>query len=209
MFDTKKVADTYDQIALNFSATRGKLSPEVISLLPALPKGATVLDLGCGNGVLLTALPEDISYTGIDISPTLLKEASRSHPVAHPVARFILSDISVDSTWERLDLFDFIAALAVFHHLPTSDDHIKLLLYIKQHLKPTGSVLVSVWRLTQSRFDKYRTDSKHLSIPFHNGPARDFFAFTDDELPKLAKQVGFGNIKTKIVKDNLYLSLSL
>ncbi len=204
MFDTKKVADTYDQIALNFSATREKLSPEVISLLPTLPNNASVLDLGCGNGVLLTALPKNISYTGIDISPALIKVAEG----LHPEHKFLLTDLTADSTWADLSSYDFIAALAVLHHLPSSDDHIKLLRNIKQHLKPNGVCLLSIWRLDQPRFDKFRTESKHLSIPFHGGPARDFYAFTDDELPKLAKQVGFSTLKTKILKDNLYLILS-
>ena len=83
MFDIKKIAKVYDQIGLNFSATRQKLSPEVISLLPKLPKNASVLDLGCGNGVLLSALPKTINYTGVDFSAVLIKdikEATESNP---------------------------------------------------------------------------------------------------------------------------------
>ena len=207
MFDTKKVADTYDQIALNFSATRGKLSPEVISLIPRLAEMAKVLDLGCGNGVLLTAFPTGsvpVSYTGIDISPALVEEAKRRHPERE----FLVADLTADSTWRQLGQFDFIAALAVFHHLPGTDDHIKLLRNIKQHLKPTGVCLISIWRLDQPRFDKFRTDPKHHSIPFHGGAKRDFYAFADDELAKLAKKVGFSAVKIKIVKDNLYLTLN-
>ncbi len=203
MFNTQSVASTYDQIGLNFSATRQKLSPEVISLLPVLPQNASVLDLGCGNGVLLTALPKTVTYTGVDFSSVLLKEATGSDPEV----RFILADILDQSVWNSLLRFDFIAALAVFHHLPTPDDHIKLLQNIKQHLKITGTCLISIWRLDQSKFDRFRTDSNHLSIPFHSGPPRDFYSFTADELGALAKQAGFPNIKTKIIKNNLYLTL--
>lgn len=205
MFTTKQISDTYDQIGLNFSLTRQKLSPEIISLLPELPDAAPVLDLGCGNGVLLTALPKTAIYTGIDFSSTLIKEATRSHLED----RFVVADILDQSTWEGLSKFDFIAALAVLHHLPTTDDHIKLLRNIKQHLSINGTCLVSIWRLNQPKFDRFRTSPRHLSIPFHSGPSRDFYAFTDDELAKLAQQAGFSNIKTKVVKDNLYLTLNL
>src|SRR3989344_3585202 len=196
-----RVRQTYDEIGPSFSATRQKLSPEVISLLPKLESNASVLDLGCGNGVLLTALPKTVAYTGVDFSAVLIKEASVTTGF-DPVAKFILADILDQSIWDSLSSFDFIDALAVFHHLPTPDDHIKLLRNIKQHLNSTGTCLISTWRLDQSKFDRFRTDSKHLSIPFHSGPSRDFYSFTADELTKLAQQADFSDIKSTVIKDN-------
>ena len=207
MFDSQKIASTYDQIGLNFSATRQKLSPEVISLLPKLESNASVLDLGCGNGVLLTALPNTITYTGLDFSAVLIKEATLTTGF-DPVAKFILADILDQSVWNGLGEFDLITALAVFHHLPTPNDHIKLLRNIKQHLNSTGSCLISVWRLDQPKFDKFRINEKHLSIPFHSGPSRDFYSLTEDELTKLAQQADFSDIKSTVIKDNLYLKLA-
>lgn len=222
MFDTKKVADTYDQIGLNFSATRGKLSPEVISLLPRLPKDAKVLDLGCGNGVLLASLPDKVDYTGIDFSGTLINEAKR----LHPEQKFILADIADPQLWNGLgplpagpegtrglfrsrQEFDFIAALAVLHHLPESKNHEFVLSQIKNHLKSGGTILLSNWRLREPKFDRFRTDPRHLSIPFHHGPNRDFYAFTDEELAKIVKNLGFSQTKLTISKDNLYLTAKL
>lgn len=204
MFNSQKIADTYDQIGLNFSATRQKLSPEVISLLPKLTEHASVLDLGCGNGVLLTALPRTVVYTGIDFSPVLIKEATGSHPAG----KFILADILDQAIWNDLPQFELIVALAVFHHLPSPNDHIKLLRNIKQHLNINGSCLISVWRLGQPKFEKFRTSQHHFSIPFHSGPSRDFYAFTDDELTNLTQQTGFSDIETKVIKNNLYLQLA-
>ena len=202
-----RVRQTYDEIGPSFSATRQKLSPEVISLLPKLESNASVLDLGCGNGVLLTALPNTITYTGLDFSAVLIKEATLTTGF-DPVAKFILADILDQSIWDSLSSFDFIDALAVFHHLPTPDDRIKLLRNIKQHLNSTGTCLISTWRLDQSKFDRFRTDSKHLSIPFHSGPSRDFYSFTAGELTKLAQQADFSDIKSTVIKDNLYLKLA-
>ena len=224
MFTTQKIAAVYDQIGLYFSATRPRLSKKVISLLPNLTPKARVLDLGCGNGVLLTALDRrslgeggSVDYTGLDISQTLVTEAKK----LHPQNTFRLGDITDPTIWHGLGKYDFIAALAVFHHLPTPDDHIKLLRNIKQHLKPSRSVLVSVWRLDQPKFDKYRTNEKHLSIPFHparsaygtavaggGGPSRNFYTFTDEELTELAKQAGFSGIETITDKNNFYYQLA-
>lgn len=50
--------------------------PGVIKLLN-LKKGDSVLDLGCGQGVLARAIPSDISYTGIDNSNDLVKMAQK------------------------------------------------------------------------------------------------------------------------------------
>ncbi len=205
MFTTQNIADTYDQIGLNFSATREKLSPEIISLLPKLKNDARVLDLGCGNGVLLTALPDGINYTGLDISQTLIQEAKRKHPNQE----FVLADLLDNSAWDKLGRYDLIVALAVFHHLPAPDDHFKLLQSIKQHLNPNGTVLISNWRLLQAKFDHFRTDPKHLAIPFHNGINRNFYAFTDSELHEKIRDLGFTQTKSITAKDNLYLVTKL
>lgn len=48
-------------------------------ILPNIKKwlndATSVLDLGCGNGILTTILPKDCVYTGIDLSPSLIKAA--------------------------------------------------------------------------------------------------------------------------------------
>lgn len=51
--------------------------PKLLPLL-GLTKSSSLLDLGCGQGVLSRILPEEIAYHGIDISPTLIKAAKRT-----------------------------------------------------------------------------------------------------------------------------------
>lgn len=205
MFTTKNIADAYDQIGLNFSSTRRKLTPEVVNLIPKLEKNAKVLDLGCGNGVLLTALPDDVIYTGIDISQTLIDIAKNTHPNSN----FIKADLLDANTWKDLGKFDLIVALAVFHHLPNPDDHDFLLKQMKKHLNPNGAILISNWRLLQPKFDEFRTDEKHLTIPFHQGTTRDFYAFTDSEIQNRVRELGFNQTKSFISKDNLYITAKI
>ena len=46
----------YQTFAAPFSATRQRLQPGVLRLLPAIPETARLLDLGCGNGELARQL---------------------------------------------------------------------------------------------------------------------------------------------------------
>lgn len=48
--------------------------PWLDSFIGALPKGATVLDLGCGSGspVALHMIERELRVTGVDASPTLV-----------------------------------------------------------------------------------------------------------------------------------------
>lgn len=51
-----------------------------------------LLDLGCGNGILAKILPENSSYTGIDISPSFIKEAKERY--FSKKFEFLVSDIT-------------------------------------------------------------------------------------------------------------------
>lgn len=63
--------------------------PTVMELLE-LKKNEKVFDVGAGSGVLAPhILRANASYTGVDVSPKLLKLARRYHPKA----RFILEDV--------------------------------------------------------------------------------------------------------------------
>ena len=55
-----------------------------------IPKDAlSILELGCGNGPLVSYIPKETHYLGIDFSKEALKEAAREHPNR----RFVLSDL--------------------------------------------------------------------------------------------------------------------
>lgn len=48
--------------------------PGVIRIL-GLKKGDSLLDIGCGQGVLARAIPKDTPYLGVDLSYSLIKSA--------------------------------------------------------------------------------------------------------------------------------------
>lgn len=184
-----QVKNTYNLIAPEFSASRRYLWPEIKPYLDCLPENASVLDLGCGNGRLLTAIDKPINYVGVDFSTSLIKEARK----IHPGSKFIIGDISNASIYKLLPQFDAIFCLAVLHHLPTHQNHQFVIDQIKKHLKPDGFAVISVWNLWQPRFLKYHlhslglklTNWHYLNIPF-DGHDRFHYAFTARELASLA-----------------------
>src|SRR5437763_513367 len=51
--------------------------PRVLQLLE-LQKGDSLLDLGCGQGILARHIPKETAYLGIDLSPALI-DAAKKH----------------------------------------------------------------------------------------------------------------------------------
>jgi SAM-dependent methyltransferase len=106
----------------------------------ALPAGAAVLDLGCGNGLpVARALAGRFAVTGVDLSP-LQVERARS---LVPAARFVCADM----TTVELPPASF-AGVAAFYsiiNVPVSEQP-GLLRRIAGWLAPGGHVLATVGR---------------------------------------------------------------
>ncbi len=96
-------------------ARRGRLWGGAVLDLPALPEGSIVLELGCGDGKTLSALPGGWSVVGLDISPQALRLARR----ARPDANLILADVGCLPLREQS--FDAVFAFHVAGHLRAAD----------------------------------------------------------------------------------------
>jgi SAM-dependent methyltransferase len=77
--------------------------------------GDRILDIGCGPGELLTLMPSDVRYVGVDISDAYI---DRARDRFGNKAEFHVGDASTFSPGERR--FDLVLAIGVLHHL---DDH--------------------------------------------------------------------------------------
>ena len=187
---TTSTKDTYNTIADQFSASRAYIWEDLRPYLDQVPKGASVLDLGCGNGRILAGLPNDINYLGIDQSAKLLEKAK----LINPNKNFLEADITDEDTWRNLLTYDFIFCIAVIHHLPSYHEHMFLLNQIKKHLNPNGKILITAWNLWQPKLLKHHLDIKtkttnlhHVFIPFQGHP-RFHFAHTGPYLKKLIEK---------------------
>ena len=75
----------------------------------------SALDVGCGDGVLTRKLAERAAHvTGIDAAPDMVALAKERHAAEN--ISYVTGDI-VSYPWHT-DSFDFIAAVAVIHHMP-------------------------------------------------------------------------------------------
>ena len=110
--------------------------PELQSLIATLPYGATVLDVGCGNGLPLTKKLLDAGYNviGVDSSSRMLERFTMNCPGT----RFICSPIQ-SANLQGL-MFDAAVAWGVLFHLP-HDEQRKATAKIASVLKPGGLFL--------------------------------------------------------------------
>jgi SAM-dependent methyltransferase len=150
----------YQSFATDFSETRGRLQPGVVSILDRLEPDVSILDLGCGNGELACHLDEKAfngSYLGTDFSPALLKEARQRYQGSFPV-QFLILDLT-QSNWSKIlphRTFDVVFCFAAFHHIPGEKQRMSICQNIHRHLQKKGRLYLSNWQFLNSKRLKSR-----------------------------------------------------
>jgi ubiquinone/menaquinone biosynthesis C-methylase UbiE len=144
MDDPKRIVEAgYDRIAERYAAWAGlELTGEraryVAMLCARLPRGAAVLDLGCGAGVPVTrALAERFRATGVDISGHSIALARQRAPEA----TFVQADMA--SVAFPPASFDAVVAFYSLIHVPR-DEHAGILRAITSWLRPGGLVIATM-----------------------------------------------------------------
>lgn len=198
----KSVQQFYNEAGEYFSKTRQKRYggddatwPEMRPYLAELKKDDRVLDLGCGNGRLLTGIKAEVEYLGVDFSETLIEEARK----LHPQEKFVLGDITSSETWKKINgKYDAIFCVATLHHLPERKQHLYVIRQAKKHLKRSGVLYISVWNLWNKRYWVYHLRSvgmklrnwRWLRVPFAGKWERFCFAYDKRYLSRLVKDAG-------------------
>lgn len=193
----------YDESSQYWSSTRQKKYretgtanwPVIQQQLDNLKTGGSILDVGCGNGRLISGIKPNIKYVGIDFSKGLLNEAKKLYPAYD----FRFADITEDSMWNELPKFDAVFSIAVLHHIPERDQQLFVVKAIKEHIKSEGKLVLSVWNLWQEKFLQYHLDSAQLKkvnkrwveVPFQNKWKRFCFQMDIPYLMELMHESGF------------------
>jgi len=199
----KRVQKSFDDIAEHFTQTRQKVWPELTEFAKRVQKGASVLDLGCGNGRLYQLFENTMTeYTGVDISPMLISEAKK----AYPKAQFIEDDMR---SLTKVGKFDHVFIIASLHHIPSRVERTTVLNTVREHLNENGLMYITVWNLHQPQFRWVRLkgllsavflfwkrDRGDVLIPWKDQSGmikamRYYHAFTIPELKKLVENAGF------------------
>jgi SAM-dependent methyltransferase len=140
-----------------------------------LPRGAAVLDIGCGRGVLLKDLA-DRGYRvfGTERSP----DAARG---ADPRAEIRFGETLRDAAFDA-DFFDQVIIWHVFEHLPDPSETLR---EIHRILKPGGSVIIAVPNFSSWQARWAGADWFHLDPPRH------LYHFSTGSLARLLGDCGF------------------
>ena len=101
-----QVKDFYNEMAQAFSQTRQKkLWAEVIPFVRLIKTGMRVLDVGCGNGRLLSEIQaRKVYYTGLDFSQSLIAKAKKKY--TH--RRFLVRDVTKASGWQGIGQYHML-----------------------------------------------------------------------------------------------------
>jgi len=137
----------YQTFGPSFAETRGRLQPGVVRALEGLPPQVTVLDLGCGHGLLaceLNGRRHGGAYLGLDVDEGFVARArAQDLPPRFAYAAVDLSgpDWSADVSGP----FEAIFLLAVLHHLPGETMRRRFLCQVRRLAAADGRVTLSVW----------------------------------------------------------------
>jgi ubiquinone/menaquinone biosynthesis C-methylase UbiE len=121
-------------------------------------RGSSLLDLGCGEGLLALLKRKDVYLAGIDLSPELVEMATRNGYDKACVGQ--LTELPFPEA-----SFDYVVSLDVFGHVDFADKD-AVLAEIKRVLRPDGVTLHGVESLDPRLHPDYRTASPEKVAEF-------------------------------------------
>ena len=200
----------YQSFAADFSETRGRLQPGVLSLMDRILAAERILDLGCGNGELARELTQSGYggvYHGTDFSGKLLENACQDLPPDGIIQFFELNLVS--ASWENILTkapYPLITCFAALHHIPGDQERLRVVKNIRKHLSDDGTFFLSNWQFLRSERFKDRilpwstadigddeVDEGDYLLDWRRGGkgVRYVHHFTEEELAGLAQEGGF------------------
>lgn len=188
---TKQISTSWEPVEKWYRAAVGEeghyyhqkiILPGILRLLDLEhSKQSSVLDLACGQGILGRYLPERISYTGIDLSPSLIKTAKSCD--TNPLHHYLVADVTkpLPLKGQTFSHSTIVLALQNIEHPE------RTLKQIFQHLAPNGKLVIvlnhpcfriprqSSWGVDQQKKIQYRRldcYASSLRIPIQAHPSK-------------------------------------
>lgn len=150
------------------------------SFISLLPKGASVLDVGCAGGVKAQYLVEHgLNLTGIDFSEKMIEIAKERVPEA----TFFVHDMKEIDTLE--EMYDGIYLSAVVFHVP-KNELVALLRKIAKRLKNGGYIYIAVKEKRENEQEEEVKVENELGYTYE----RFFAYFTTEEIARYLMLAG-------------------
>lgn len=147
--------------------------------LRLLGKFTSLLDLGCGQGVLARSLPEKVEYVGVDLSKELIASAKKMSKSG----QFVVGDASAELPIEKKD-FERATFILSLQNMEKGQGAIQT---AGRHLKKGGKLLIvmnhpcfriprqSSWDIDEQMKLQYRRINSYMSaqeIPIQTHPGK-------------------------------------
>jgi tRNA (uracil-5-)-methyltransferase TRM9 len=189
-FPGKNDSSTFDRIAPGWYGFRHRsiFSHELEELAGRWRKG-TLLNIGCAHGPDFIPFIDKFELHGLDFSGEMIKLALRYSRKF----KFSVNLITADARYLPYDdnSFDWVIAVATYHHLREKEERTLALKELKRILKPGGEAFITVWNRYQTRF---LLKGRDTAVPWKstNGILyRYYHLFSYGELEHLVKKAGF------------------
>ncbi|TYT25033.1 bifunctional 2-polyprenyl-6-hydroxyphenol methylase/3-demethylubiquinol 3-O-methyltransferase UbiG [Luteimonas viscosa] len=150
-------------------------------------QGATVLDVGCGGGLLSEAMArEGAEVTAIDLAPELVKVA-RLHGLESGVKVDYRVQSVEDLAAERPGAFDAVTCMEMLEHVP---DPAAILSACATLLRPGGSLFVSTLNRTPAAFALAIVGAEYIARLLPTGTHRYSEFIKPSELAAWLREAG-------------------
>ena len=138
VYSLKRYPSTSTEFSHFLFKDRLRLTLRLLTPLVAKVDGATLLEIGCADGVVISAIyktfPSLRVLVGEDVSPKMIEVARNNHRADH--INFRLRDDSLNQTKK----YDFIIEIGVMNYTDINKD----LLNIKNKLSASGYAILSI-----------------------------------------------------------------
>jgi len=211
------VLRTYKKIAEDVEERRQTPWTDVVDFEKTLPRGGTILELGCGSGrnAVHFAMAGH-RVLAVDFARGMLGRAALRVKEKNVAASVDLIQADVTAPSVKSSSVDVCLYIAALHHLPTRHQRILSLEQVRRCLKPEGKAFISVWAFEQRRFQKILERHRlrkegfgDVVVPMRSKDGRAirrfYHLFIDGELEQLVAEAGLEVVRHFKSHDNYFV----
>jgi len=191
-----RISNTYDDIAESWYRLRHRtrFRTELQYLAGRWGQGR-LLNVGCAHGPDFIPFSSRFEMWGLDSSAQMIRMAVK-YAEKHNTSPNLLVADAVQLPFCNC-AFDYVIAVAAYHHIPNIQSRAIAFRELKRVLKPGGEAFITVWNRWQSIF---LGKGKEVCVPWKTKEKeilRYYYLFTYFEIEKALRKVGFKVLATR------------